>query len=102
MAEREQEIVYHGVDTSEALSQAEQTNIAVRLQTAALRLYELRLKNGTLSDTGLSALQRLLQQNGWSLDPKKVPQGLKDKMTTKIDPKEFDEEDGVVGNIGAA
>lgn len=98
----EKEIVYHGVRTDETLDQASQTDIAVRLQTAALRLYELRLKNGTLSDTGLSALQRLLQQNGWSLDPKQVPVGLKDKLTTRIDPMDFDEDDGVVGKIGTA
>lgn len=96
------EIIRHGVDITETLTQEEQTDLAVRLQTAALRLYELRLKNGTLSDTGLSTLQRLLLQNGWSLDPKQVPKGLKDKMTSTVDPKEFDEDDGVVGNIGAA
>jgi len=99
MSEREREIVYDGVDVTEALDQQAQISITVRLQTALLRSYEKRLQKGTLSDTGLAALTRLLQQNGWALDPKQVPQGLKDKMTTQIDPKEFDEDDGVVGRI---
>lgn len=101
MAEdREPEILYDGVDIAEALDAPAQISVAVRLQTALLRTYEKRLKKGTLSDTGLAALTRLLQQNGWALDPKHIPQGLKDKMTTTMDPRDFDEDDGVVGKIG--
>jgi hypothetical protein len=44
-----------------------------------LRTYELRLKKGTITDTELAALQRLLQANGWALDPAKVPEGTEGK-----------------------
>jgi hypothetical protein len=102
MADREVEIVYEGVDVETKLDQKSQIAIADRLQAALLRTYELRLKKGTITGTELAALQRLLQANGWALDPAKVPEGLKEKLTSKIDPKDFDDDDEpqVVGSIG--
>lgn len=78
------------VDTP--LTHEEQVNLATKLQTLLLRTYEIRLEAGSLSDTGLSSLQRLLAANGWSLDPARLPKGLADLLTSQVDPKELDDE----------
>lgn len=74
----------------------EQVAKAQKLQTLLLLTYERRLERGTLSDTGLAALQRLLDANGWSLDPARIPQSLKDKLTSKVSAKDLDGLDGIL------
>lgn len=81
------------------IEQRAQTEIAVKLQRLLLEDFEAAFKAGTITAADRATLARLLMQNGWSLDPKELPQGLKDKLTTRIDPSEFDEDDGVVGKI---
>jgi hypothetical protein len=66
------------------------------LQAGLLQTYLRRLKNGTLSDTGLAALQRLLQSNGWTLDPNTLPKELKDMLLDKVSPEEIEESAGVL------
>jgi hypothetical protein len=80
----------------------EQSDLAGQLQAMLLRGYYQRLKRGTLSDTGFAALQRLLQQNGWTLDPAKLPQGLGDLLTSKVSFDGEDDEPQVVGHIKAS
>jgi hypothetical protein len=61
----------------------EQTEIAERLQLKLLQLYEAKLNDGSITDTGMGNLQRLLSHNGWSLDPAALPEGLKGKLLSK-------------------
>lgn len=78
------------------LDKLEQVSKAEKLQTLLLLTYERRLERGTLSDTGLAALQRLLDANGWSLDPSRLPQTLKDKLTSKVSAEDLDDLDGIL------
>lgn len=59
----------------------EHIEIAERCQLALLRLYETKLNDGTISDTGMGNLQRLLYNNGWSLDPSALSEDLRGKLT---------------------
>jgi len=67
----------------------DQLDIAGRLQLKLLERFEQLLDEGELSSTDAATLARLLMQNGWALDPALIPQGLKDKLTKKV---EFDDE----------
>lgn len=82
----------------EKKSKEQQIDLAEQLQAMLLEAYATKLEKGELSDTGLSSLQKLLMQNGWQLDPTRVPQGLRDKLTARVDPKdvEDDDEPGVI------
>ena len=92
MAQHEEQDIPEGVDTQEVLDQKSQIALAARLQSATLRTFLRRLENGTISDTGLSTLVRLLASNGWALDPKEMPEGLREKLTSLVDPKELDDD----------
>jgi hypothetical protein len=84
-------------------TKAKQLAIAERLQLRLLEVFEEKLKSTEgLSDTGMATLARLLMQNGWSIDPARLPQGLKDKLLTNVDPSKFTDDDvDVVGRIVA-
>jgi hypothetical protein len=69
----------------------EQTAIAERLQLKLLQLYEAKLNDGSITDTGMGNLQRLLSHNGWTLDPAALPEGLKGKLLSKDIPIDEDE-----------
>lgn len=71
----------------------DQIERAQRLQDKLLETYEKRLDAGTLSDTGIAALQKLLQSNGWSLDETKLPKGVRDLVPNLPKPDEFDDTD---------
>jgi hypothetical protein len=73
-----------------------QVEIAERLQLALLKDFERQLLDGTISSTDRATLARLLTQNGWSLDPSRLPKGLKDQLTSRIDPEDLDEDDDVL------
>lgn len=68
-----------------------QTEIAERLQLKLLELYEAKLNDGSITDTGMGNLQRLLSHNGWTLDPAALPEGLKGKLLSKDIPIDEDE-----------
>jgi hypothetical protein len=55
--------------------------IMERCQLALLRLYEAKLADGSISDTGMGNLQRLLMQSGWCLDPSQLSEDLRGKLT---------------------
>jgi hypothetical protein len=57
-----------------------QTEIAERLQLKLLELYEAKLDDGSITDTGMGNLQRLLSHNGWTLDPAALPEKLRGKL----------------------
>ena len=70
-----------------------QIEITERLQTALLEHFETLLKEKTITSTDMATLTRLLSQNGWSLDPAKLPQSLRGLLTTEVDPKDLDDQD---------
>ena len=66
-----------------------QLEVAERLQAKWLQRMEFLLDSGMATSTDLATLSRVLLQNGWSLDPKKLPKGLQ-ALVGKV---EFDEND---------
>ena len=49
------------------------------------RMIEL-LQSGEETSTDRATLIRWLEHNGWSVDPSRLPQELKDKLTSHIEP----------------
>jgi hypothetical protein len=76
--------------------QQEQISKAERLQELLLESFESALLDGTITPTDRATLARLLSQNGWSLDPSKLPEGIKDKLTEHVDPTDLDDEVDVI------
>ena len=74
----------------------QQLEIAERLQLKWLERMETLLNEGTITSTDMATLARLLMSNGWTLDPSRLPQGIREKLTSLIDPSEFDEGDADV------
>lgn len=77
------------------MDQKQQTDLAERLQTKWLKRMETMIDEGTATATDMATLARVLLANGWSIDPKDIPQPLRDKLTSKISPEELDD-DGIV------
>lgn len=72
--------------------QDEQLALVQRLQLKWLKHMDTLFDSGEITSTDLATLARLLSQNGWSLDPARLPKNLKDKLTKHVD---FDaDEDG--------
>lgn len=70
-----------------------QIAVMEKLQDLLLKEYLKRLEAGTISDTGMANLQKLLMNNGWSLDETQLPQSLREKLTKVVDPKDLREDD---------
>lgn len=83
-------------------TQQQQIEIMDRLQLKMLQRFETLLDNGEISSTDMATLVRLAEHNGWQLDPAKIPQGLKDKLTAGVSPEDFGEDDGKVLHMKAA
>ncbi len=71
-------------------NQQAQIDIAERLQLKWLEHMESLLngdqEEGTgMTSTDLATLARVLMHNGWTIDPAKLPQGLREKITAKVD-----------------
>lgn len=66
-----------------------QVEIAERLQMKLLKRFEQLIDDGELTSTDAATLARLLMANGWSIDPTKIPQGIKDKITKHIDLEDY-------------
>ena len=81
----------------------EHVQLTEKLADLLLKEYERRLENGTISDTGMANLQRLLKENGWVIEDEAL-QSVRAKLTTVVDPKRFsrddDEDDSVIAKIG--
>ena len=63
----------------------DQIDISKRLQVLWLTHMEKLLDSGTITSTDLATLARVLLHNGWSLDPKSLPQSLRDLMRPTFD-----------------
>jgi hypothetical protein len=68
------------------VDEIDQHAVASRLQAKWLQRMEFLLDHGLATSTDLATLSRVLLQNGWSLDPKKLPKGLQ-SLVSKV---EFD------------
>ena len=73
------------------LNQDEQIEIAERLQGKWLLHMERLLDNNSITSTDMATLCRWLMANGWSLDPSKLPQPLRDKLIDAIGDEAFEE-----------
>lgn len=74
-------------------TQKEQIEIAERLQLLLMKRWETLLTNplAEVSPTEISTMAKTLRDNGWSIDPSKIPQGLRDKLLTN--PEDVKDED---------
>lgn len=72
------------------LTPEQQTALAERLQTKWLQRMETLIDNGEATATDMATLARVLLQNGWSLDPKQLPQALREKLTSHVSAEELD------------
>jgi hypothetical protein len=59
----------------------EQFEIAERLQTKWLIRMEALLDSGDITSTDMATLFRFLSDNGWQVDPDKLPETLRQKLT---------------------
>lgn len=73
------------------MSKDAQVEIAERLQVKLLKRFESLIDSNELTSTDAATLARLLMANGWSIDPTKIPQGIKDKITKHIDLNDYAE-----------
>jgi hypothetical protein len=73
-----------------------------KLADLLLKEYEKRLESGTISDTGMANLQRLLRENGWVIEDEALA-SVKAKLTANVDPTRFqtddDEDEAVIAKI---
>lgn len=76
--------------TEEQSRQQEQRIIVLRLQLLWLTRMETLFTEEKITSTDMATLYRFLADNGWSLDPSKLPQKLAEKLTDRV---AFDEED---------
>jgi hypothetical protein len=70
-----------------------QLKLAEQLQMDLLEDFGKMFKAGSMTPTDRATLYRLLKDGGWVLDPARLPTTLRDKLTSRIDPKQFDEGD---------
>lgn len=71
----------------------EQIEIAERLQLKWLKWMEAAIDANTITSTDLATLRKFLQDNGWNIDPARVPESLKDKLTAAVRFDEDEEDD---------
>lgn len=84
-------------------TKAEQLELTERLQLKLLKHLDQAFDEGTITSTDVATLSRLLMQNGWSIDPSRLPQGVRDKLTEIISTADFsDEDEDVAGSIQCA
>jgi len=68
-----------------------QLDIKARLETKWLERMEKMLDSGDITSTDMATLARVLQNNGWVIDETKLPQHLRDKLTTHVSPEELED-----------
>jgi len=61
-----------------------QLEIKERLETMWLVHMEKLLQSGEITSTDMATLARVLMQNGWVIDAGKLPQQLRDKLTSNV------------------
>lgn len=68
-----------------------QLAIKAKLETLWLEHMQHLLETKAVTSTDLATLARVLMQNGWVIDEGKLPQQLRDKLTTLVSPEELDD-----------
>lgn len=79
----------------------EQKEISERLQLKWLKRMEEMLDDNSISATDMATLRKFLADNGWTVDPSRMPKGLQGILTQNVDPESF-EDDGQVIPLRAA
>lgn len=74
-------------------TRAEQVRIAEALQTKLLKRWEKILDNDTITPPEVATLTRMLMANGWDVDPSRLSQGLRDKLSAIVSSKDFEDAD---------
>lgn len=80
--------------------QNKQLDKAEALQDLLLDSFINLFKTNGETAADRATLAKLLKENGWSLDPSRLPQTLQDKL--QLPPPDLDEDDQIVGNIARA
>jgi hypothetical protein len=62
------------------LNNDEQVSLAEVLQAKWLKQMDKMFDAGTITSTDMATLARVLLANGWSLDPSKLPEKLRNKL----------------------
>jgi hypothetical protein len=78
-----------------ATQSKKQLEIVEELQLLWLNHMKTLLENGLATSTDLATLSRFLMQNGWTLDPAKLPEALRSKLTSPI-PDDSEMEDNIL------
>lgn len=73
-----------------------QLEIAERLQLKLLTYFEKQLDAGAIAPAECATLAKILRDNGWNIDPAKVPSRLRDMLTKGIDAAKLEEDDADV------
>lgn len=76
--------------------QDQQVQIAERLQLKWLQRMETLLDAGEITSTDMATLVRFLMANGWTLDPTRLPEKLRNKLTTGVSPLDFENDGDVI------
>jgi hypothetical protein len=63
-----------------------QLELARQLQTLLLKDFLSLAASGELSPTDRRTLYQMLKDGGWSLDPTRLPQDLRSKLTSALSP----------------
>lgn len=68
----------------------QQTQIEIADELKILWLEEMRerIKSGDATSTDLATVARVLEHNGWTLDPADLPSDLSEHITREVDPGE--------------
>lgn len=74
-----------------------QIDISERLQLLLLQRWETLLTKGEMQPTDAATLARFLRENGWNVDPSKLPENLRNVLTERIDPKTLADDDHEYG-----
>lgn len=77
----------------DSVTQKEHVDKTERLLGFWLDRMEELFKSKEITSSDLATLERFFRSNGWSVDPAKLPQELRNKITEGIDPAAFDEDD---------
>ena len=73
-----------------------QLDAAARLQDLWLNRMEALLLSGDITSADMTTLYKFFKDNGWSVDPARLPKGLKDKLQANLDPNAFEDTDADV------
>ena len=77
-----------------------QIKLAEVLQDRLLKSFDELFKAGAETAADRATLLKMLQTNGWSLDPSRVPQSLKDKLLLADSPVVDEDVVGEIRQVG--